>query len=81
MTHDTHTLPKIWGGVKKTSPMEGDVFFTGDKQTDVHTYIHTHGHCDSMTESAQAARDPGKPKETKDPKNLGNTGGYQSRNL
>ena len=31
--------------------MEGEVFFTGDKQTDVHT----HGHRDSMTELAQLA--------------------------
>ena len=39
------------GGVKKTSPMKGKVFFTGD----THTRIHTHGHRDSMTESAQWA--------------------------
>ena len=39
------------GGVKKTSPMKGKVFFTGDR----HTHIHTHGHCDFMTESAQWA--------------------------
>ena len=31
--------------------MEGEVFFTGDTQTD----IGTHGHRDSMTESAQWA--------------------------
>ena len=31
--------------------MEGEVFFTGDR----HTYIHTHGHRDSMTESAKWA--------------------------
>ena len=42
-------LPQVGdtGGVKKTSPMEEDVFFTRD--------IHTHGHRDSMTESAQWA--------------------------
>ena len=56
MTHDTppntHTPhPHIWGDMKKTSPMEGEVFFTGDTQTDIHTY----GHRDSMTESAQWA--------------------------
>ena len=60
MTHDTHPTspththtphPKFWGDVKKTSPMKGKVFFTGDKQTD----IHTDGHRDSMTESAQWA--------------------------
>ena len=39
------------GGVKKTSPMKGKVFFTGDIRTDTHT----HGHRDSMTESAQWA--------------------------
>ena len=39
------------GGVKKTSPMKGKVFFTGDKRTD----IQTHEHRDSMTESAQWA--------------------------
>ena len=50
-TH-THTLPQIWGDVKKTSPMKGEVFFTGDIS---HTYIHTRGHRDSMTESAQWA--------------------------
>ena len=33
--------------MKKTSPMKGKVFFTGD--------IHAHGHRDSMTESAQWA--------------------------
>ena len=56
MTCDTQALPGgDTGGVKKTSPMEGDIFFTGDRQTDIHTYIHTHGHCDSMTESAQWA--------------------------
>ena len=39
------------GGMKKTSPMKGKVFFTGDIRTDTHT----HGHRDSMTESAQWA--------------------------
>ena len=39
------------GGVKKTSPMKGKVFFTGDG----HTNIQTDGHRDSMTESAQWA--------------------------
>ena len=39
------------GGVKKTSPMKGKVFFTGD----THTYRQTDGHRDSMTESAQWA--------------------------
>ena len=39
------------GGVKKTSPMKGRVFFTGDTHTD----IHTDGYRDSMTESAQWA--------------------------
>ena len=39
------------GGVKKTSPMKGDVFFTGDIQI----YKHRDGHRDSMTESAQWA--------------------------
>ena len=39
------------GGVKKTSTMKGKVFFTGDR----HTGKRTHGHCDSMTESAQWA--------------------------
>ena len=39
------------GGVKKTSPMKGKVFFTGDRHTD----IQTDGHRDSMTESAQWA--------------------------
>ena len=33
--------------MEKTSPVQGDVFFTGD--------VRTHGHCDSMTESAQWA--------------------------
>ena len=37
--------------MKKTSPMKGEVFFTGD----THTYRHTDGHRDSMTESAQWA--------------------------
>ena len=37
--------------MKKTFPMKGKVFFTGDTRT----YIHTDGHCDSMTESAQWA--------------------------
>ena len=44
-THTHH--PQILGDVKKTSPMKGEVFFTGD--------THTHGHRDSMTESAQWA--------------------------
>ena len=35
--------------VKKTSPMKGKVFFTGD----IHTYRSTDGHRDSMTESAR----------------------------
>ena len=52
-THTPH--PHIWGDVKKTSPMKGDVFFTGDRQTDVHTDVHTDGHRNSMTESAQWA--------------------------
>ena len=39
------------GGVKKTSPMKGKVFFTGD----IHTYIQTEEHRDSMTELAQWA--------------------------
>ena len=56
MTHDTHPHthtphPHIWGDVKKTSPMKGEVFFTGDRRT----HIHTDGHSDSMTESAQWA--------------------------
>ena len=61
MTHDTHTTlppphthtphPHIWGDVKKTSPMEGEVFFTGDRRP----CPHTRGHRDSMTESAQWA--------------------------
>ena len=46
-THTDTPQPHIWGDVKKTSPMEGEVFFTGDRHTD--------GHCDSMTESAQWA--------------------------
>ena len=29
------------GGVKKTSPMKGKVFFTGDIHTYIQTYIHT----------------------------------------
>ena len=33
--------------MEKTSPIQGDVFFTGD--------IHTQGHRDSMTESAKWA--------------------------
>ena len=37
--------------VTKTSPMKGKVFFTGD----IHTYIHSDGHRNSMTESAQWA--------------------------
>ena len=37
--------------MKKTSPRKGKVFFTGDIQTDVHT----DGHRNSMTESAQWA--------------------------
>ena len=52
MTHDTQGSPGgDTGGAKKTSTMEGDVFFTGDRHTD----IQTDGHCDSMTESAQWA--------------------------
>ena len=60
MTHDTHPTPPthtdtphphIWGDVKKTSPREGEVFFTGD----IHTYIHARGHRNSMTELAQWA--------------------------
>ena len=39
------------GGVKKTSPMKGKVFFTGDR----HTRRHTRRHRNSMTESAQWA--------------------------
>ena len=39
------------GGVKKTSPIKGKVFFTGNIQI----YIHTDGHHNSMTESAQWA--------------------------
>ena len=31
--------------------MEGDVFFTGD----IRTYVHTYGHRDSMTDPAQRA--------------------------
>ena len=42
---------KRGGDWKKTFPMKGKVFFTGD----IHTYIHSHGHPDSMTESAQWA--------------------------
>ena len=34
-THTPH--PHIWGDVKKTSPMKGEVFFTGD----IHSYIQT----------------------------------------
>ena len=37
--------------MEKTSPMQGDVFFTGDRRT----YRQTDGHRDSMTESAQWA--------------------------
>ena len=54
----THRRALPWGdtgGVKKTSPMKGDVFFTGDIQTYIHTDIHTDGHRDSMTELAQWA--------------------------
>ena len=29
----TQPHPHIWGDVKKTSPMKGKVFFTGDRQT------------------------------------------------
>ena len=50
-THTDTPHPHIWGDVKKTSPMEGEVFFTGER----HTYVRTHGHRDSMTESAQWA--------------------------
>ena len=39
------------GDVKKTSPMKGNVFFTGD----IRTYVQTDGHRDSLTESAQWA--------------------------
>ena len=69
MTHDTshithHTshithrraLPGgDTGGVKKTSPMKGKVFFSGDRQTDRQTDIHADGHRDSMTELTQWA--------------------------
>ena len=50
MTHDTHPTPSththtphphIWGDVKKTSPMKGEVFFTGDRHTDIQTYRQT----------------------------------------
>ena len=53
----THTPPQIWGDVKKTSPMKGEVFFTGDRHRHRHTHTHiqTDGHRDSMTESAQLA--------------------------
>ena len=52
MTHDTQGPPGVdKRGVKKTSPMKGKVFFTGDR----HTYIAADGHRDSMTESAQWA--------------------------
>ena len=38
MTHDTQGPPGgDTGGVKKTSPMKGKVFFTGDIQTDKQT--------------------------------------------
>ena len=44
MTHDTHPNPPthtpkpyIWGDVKKTSPMEEDVFFTGDRHAHIRT--------------------------------------------
>ena len=37
--------------MKKTSPIQGDVFFTGDINTD----IQTDGHRNSMTESAKWA--------------------------
>ena len=37
------------GGGKKTSPMKGKVFFTGDRHADVQTL----GHCDSMTDSVK----------------------------
>ena len=43
------------GGVKKTSPMKGKVFFTGDIHTYIHTDRPTDGHRASMTESAQWA--------------------------
>ena len=57
MTHDTHPTPHSHTHThpKKTSPMEGEVFFTGDIQTYIQTYIHTDGHRDSMAESAQWA--------------------------
>ena len=51
LTHKHTPHPLIWGDVKKTSPMKGKVFFTGDR----HTYTSHHGHRDSMTESAQWA--------------------------
>ena len=58
MTNDTwggtttpHPHLPIWGDVKKTFPMKGKVFFTGDR----HTNTQTDGHHNSMTESAQWA--------------------------
>ena len=51
-TATTYPNPPIWGYVKKTSPMKGNVFFTGDIQT----YRHTHKHRDSMTESADSVK-------------------------
>ena len=44
-------LAIFWGDVKKTSPMKGKVFFTGD----IHTYRHTDGHRNSITELVQWA--------------------------
>ena len=43
MTHKRGRMER--GGVKKTSPMKGKVFFTGD----IHTYIQTDRHTDIAT--------------------------------
>ena len=46
----------LGSGHMTCGPMRGlEINFTGRGQTDRHTYIHTDGHCDSMTDPAQRA--------------------------